>query len=250
MASITSTSPKLTAVKVIAALGRLEDYKPQDSYLIVPFKSLISEDEREQMKQLLVSATHSLHLLVIVCGERDSVTRDEFTSLETLIPDEGEEQKGKRKKGIFIVRNDGAIKADDECNFKDLNEESKKKTLDKYVTFQDKQVRVGDLIPKDSGPSNDLFNELLLQENKVVIPSPHSDESRVNKSLYIERSLNFMNFPLHLDHLFWKDVAGEMNKNSTKQTQQTEESLQKQFRVHPNGSIDWQVKDEKSQKQI
>ena len=215
MERIYSSSPKFSAIQVIAALERLEDYKPQDSYLIFPIKRLQQEDDILQLKKLLSITERSHFLLVIVCEKSDSVGRDQFEKLTNLIPD-GEEGK-KRKKGIVIMSSAEA----DAFSFSDLSEASKNGVFDKCVSFQGKETRVRNLLQNDNPILDDThkpenvfdilsLTELMTQEENIVIPSFDTD-TRFNKSLYIKRCMRFL---LPLDDQFLNEIIAEINEKN------------------------------------
>ena len=235
MVRISTSSPNLTAVKVIAALGteRLQKYNKEDNYLVFPLTRLQNNDENLKIKKLLDVTKDSHHLLVIVCDKSELVGHDQFNNLENLIPDSG------GKKGIIIDGSEGEIK--DYFRFSDLSDKSKDQLLEEHVSFQGKGVRVRDLVPESK--LEDVIDESSLaelisfmkKEDKVEIPSTLSaDTLRFNRSLYIPRNLNF---PLPLDEKFLDQTVDEINKRTEDKV--SRDWLQNQLTIYSNGIIQW-----------
>ena len=253
MVRLNTPDAKLTGTKVIATLARLEKYKRQDSYLVVPFKRLKEESFKERLKQLLEGeeTRDSHYLLVIVCDGDELVDHDQVQSLENLIPDYEEGQRGEKKKGIIVAvgsegQDEGEVK--DDFSFNDLSDkESKEKLLNKRVSFQGKDVSVRDLVPENNPEyviDGSSLTELIMKE-KIIIPSMSADAIRFNKSLYISRSLNF---PLPLYVHFLDQIVDEINKKRI-QDKVSRDWLLNQLKIRSSGiqwkdSVDAKVKNE------
>ena len=97
---LSTSSPELTAGKVLAALQRLKGYNKEDSCLVGRFKNLQHDGiNKDKIKKLLNATKNSHRLLVNVCADDDSVDCHQFDDLKNLIP----EGKGKkREKGRNI----------------------------------------------------------------------------------------------------------------------------------------------------
>ena len=249
---ISTSSPKLTAVKVIAAFRteRLKEYNREDSYLVVPLIRLQNVKEKEKMEKFLNATENSHRLLVIVCDESASISHDEFASLETLISDDKEERGGEKKKGIVIGGNAGLV--DDAINFSDLTDESQTKLLDRRVSFQGKDLLVRDLVPspeEEISINSSSISELLSKEENICIPSCDTDASRFNNLLYIPRC---MVFP-QVDDTFWKKLISTFNELRRKKEEPeiTLDRLKQLCEIDSsNGHINWLTQDENDRKSI
>jgi hypothetical protein len=79
--NIYSESPQHTAVKLIAAIKAIPDFKCDDSFLVTPSKRLEDEPEIQNFKNCLELNKDSYNLLVVVCDGESSQNCREYANL-------------------------------------------------------------------------------------------------------------------------------------------------------------------------
>ncbi|EFX78219.1 hypothetical protein DAPPUDRAFT_105530 [Daphnia pulex] len=230
--TIGSESPQHTAVKFIAAIKTLPDFKCDDSFLVTPSNRLEDEVEIQNFKNCFELNKDSHNLLVVVCDGKESAQN--CTKYANLIPTGRTDNKINK---VVIISPEKTAMITDEIKYAELTDEYKIKLLSVKVSFQLKRdlgqqeiennkITVGDLIggkPEEIIDINSI-KELTQFEKEIIIPS-FDDTTNFDEHIYIKRQLKF---PIY--HKLESEIA-------------------EWCRILPDGHIKWLVKD-KHQKEI
>lgn len=221
---ISTLSCKLSCKKLHFALRCISEFKPKDSYWMLPMSDLKTEENFTLLKNMM-KATDSPNLLIIVC-EDDMPPPPHFKAsvavqkqqMVIMIGNEAISEKILEKK-VKVER--------DEIHFLDLSEESQDRLLNVSVNFQGKtNLSVRTLIQSDE-PTQVIDSLSLLQlhsDNKrgidVGVASPIPPQ--YDENLYIDRRLVFQ-------------LALTQFETYVRMTPGFEEK----FRLSPEGNIVW-----------
>ncbi|XP_046457768.1 uncharacterized protein LOC124204693 [Daphnia pulex] len=237
--TIGSDSPQHTAVKFIAAIKTLPDFKCDDSFLVTPSKRLNDEVEAKKFKHCLELKEDSHNLLVVVCdGETSAQNYEKYAS---LIPDGRSDDKINK---VVIICADKSAMITDEINYTDLTDEFKQKLLSQKVSFQLKKdlrqheiednkmtVRklIGD-IPEEVIDINSI-KELTQLGRELIIPS-FDDTTHFDEQMYIKRKLKF-------------PICDKFEDEIAKRLHCKVNQLQGECKIRPDGHIEWLVEDKR-----
>jgi hypothetical protein len=242
---IGSESPQHTAVKFIAAIKTLPDFKCDDSFLVTPSKRLNDEVEAKKFKNCFeLNKEDSHNLLVVVC-DGDVISAKNCTEYASIIPT-GRTDK-KINKVVIICLDKSAI-ITDEIKFTELTDEYKIKIMSQKVSFQpkkdlgqqdmeNKKITVGDLIGDKLEEVIDInsIKELTQLGRELIIPS-FDDTTHFDEQMYIKRKLKF---PFY--DKFEDEIAKRLECSVTQ--------LRGECSIRQDGHIEWLV-DDKRQKEI
>ncbi|KAI9557827.1 hypothetical protein GHT06_014576 [Daphnia sinensis] len=221
---ITTSSPRHTAVKVIAAIPILGREYPSVSHLVASSSQLQAVEDAERWKNIVQLPNDSSHFLLVVCDDGEQPLQDEHYAKLFL----GEEGKTKRKKVIVISRKklESTDHIIDEINYMQLEESFKQKILSKIVSFQGENVSVKQLVGAEPEEVIDSLEELLRTEGgPITIPS--FDTSRFEKSLYIKRRVKFA-----FGENFYAKLANRSNY------------FEENYKISAQGQVQWFFDDE------
>jgi hypothetical protein len=226
---ITTDWPDFTALKVIAAIKSLPDFKCSDSYMVISSKHAQKKEDLQDLRRMF-SDGKSHRLLVIVCEDHNPISYDNYTNLVAR----------SEKKILLIVRKGTDVRSkllinEDVINYGQLTEKSQNVILSKKISFQGRETPVRDLI--QPGKAEDVLDcssikMLLAGKNKIVIPSFNT--ARFERSFYVKRR---MALPLEFDQKFWDNLAEEMKCPKT--------LLMSQCKINQKGAIVWSANEER-----
>ncbi|XP_046457772.1 uncharacterized protein LOC124204695 isoform X2 [Daphnia pulex] len=221
--------PDFTALKVIAAIKTLPNFKFTDSYMVISSKHAQKKEDFQDLRRMF-SNGKAHHLLVIVCEDHSPISYDKYVN---LVADSEE------KKILLIVKKGTDVRPqllinEDVISYGQLSENFKNVLLSKKVSFQGKDMPVRDLIPPDKA-ENVLDWEsikMLAAQNKIVVPSFNT--TRFERSLYIKRR---MALPFEFDSKFWENLAEDMKCSKT--------LLMSECKFNTKGAIVWSASEER-----
>ena len=226
---ITTDWPDFTALKVIAAIKSLPDFKCSDSYMVISSKHAQKKEDLQDLRRIF-SDGKSHRLLVIVFEDHNPISYDNYTNLVAR----------SEKKILLIVRKGTDVRSkllinEDVINYGQLSEKSQNVILSKKISFQGRDTPVRDLI--QPGKAENVLNcssikMLLAGKNKIVIPSFNT--ARFERSFYVKRR---MALPLEFDQKFWDNLAEEMKCPKT--------LLMSQCKINQKGAIVWSANEER-----
>lgn len=162
----------LSTLKLNERLVKSKKYKQHDTYILIDLESMFHEKIQNHVlgafKTTKLSKNREPYkLLVIECQGRNTRADDEYDLVERLSDILKENEA---KKLIIIAKNGENIAKDfvrrfkhkfqskeDHTSFEDLTEESQEKLLEQKVNFQGANVRLNQLINRDSVIENGII---------------------------------------------------------------------------------------------
>ena len=154
---ITSSSPKFTAVKVVAALVRIStEFECEDSFLLTSSTRLENGGlEKDWIRKALLTEGNPHQLLVVV---NDNDVLFQFVGSDKALFSPEDESKSLKGKKVVVICKDKTdltlLLHEDNITFEQLSDETKNSILSKTVSFQGSDATVQNLVGSTSGFSN------------------------------------------------------------------------------------------------
>ena len=196
---ITSSSPKFTAVKVVAALVRIStEFECADSFLLTSSTRLENGGlEKDWIRKALLTEGNP-HQLLVVVNDNDVPIQLVGSDKALFSPDEKKSLKGKKVVVICKDKTDLTLH-EDNITFEQLSGKAKNHLRSKTISFQGNKTTVQDLINSEYFGKMEstefllILKELIEAKTEIKIPAFNANSCSDSKNpVYIWRRLTYI----------------------------------------------------------